>query len=482
MSTRARRRTPRRNARRTSRWRRAPRYIADFDSTSSLLYALAECLRGRDLPAGGLLPCAPQLLATVLDMLPVSLLKALYSWSGWWEAIPARELACVEAEEIATWVVRQYPERPYPGGLIGSANGAAIYVAAALGMPWLPQTFLIPVRRALDPDDVQGDVAWGRAAIPLAWAASQDLLLHQMHDPVQDRLMLRRMAYLRVKRRTLGEQYKRWMAHLLPPGVPLIIVECRLQWPVTTVREQYVFQMGGLGDTTPAEYGQGSARVAQFLREQGADRQRWEVPRATHEAPEAEWGYAPALTEEVRPFAQERGYRLRRLVFTHPEDLSPFTADLYQWWYARRGLRAPRLMIECFALVQPWWVLGTGSVPFWIAFNTEVSATAVDWYLDCTPAFEDIALVLLSNGVTSIGLASPDRWRAVLARAERQGRFLGLNTRKYPADIASFLQSYIDLKRYIPLREERPAPLNFAEFEEFVDETAGRYAVHYRAE
>jgi hypothetical protein len=425
MSTGASHKASHREAQRMSRWRRAPRYIADFDSTSSLLYALAECLRGNDLPAGGMLPCAPQLLANALDMLPVPLLKALYSWGGWWEAIPARELPRVQAEEIATWVVRQYPERPYPGGLIGSANGAAIYVAAALGMPWLPQTFLIPVRRALDPDEVQGDLAWGRATVPLALATSQDLLLHQMHDPVQDRLMLRRMAYLRVKRRTLGEQYKRWMARLLPPGVPLIIIECTLPWPVVSVREQHVFQVGGLGDTTPAEYYTGGARVAQFLREQGADCQRWAVPHATHEAPEAEWGYAPALTEELRPFAQERGYRLRRLVFTHSEDLSPFTADLYQWWYARRGQRAHRLMIECFALVQPWWVLGTGAVPFWIAFNTGASAEAVDRYLDSAPAFEAISLVLLSNGVTSIGLASPERWRAVLARASRQGRFLG---------------------------------------------------------
>jgi hypothetical protein len=139
-------------------------------------------------------------------------------------------------------------------------------------------------------------------------------------------------------------------------------------------------------------------------------------------------------------------------------------------------------MIECFALVQPWWVLGSGSVPFWIAFNTGASAEAVDRYLDHRPAFEDISLVLMSNGVTSIGLASPARWRAVLARAGSEGRFLGLNARKYPADIASLLQAYIDLKRSIPVREERPAPLSFAEFEAFVSETAGRYAVDYYAE
>jgi hypothetical protein len=90
--------------------------------------------------------------------------------------------------------------------------------------------------------------------------------------------------------------------------------------------------------------------------------------------------------------------------------------------------------------------------------------------------------VLLSNGVKSIGLASLDRWRSVLARAGREERFLGLNARKYPADIASFLQAYIDLKRYSPLREERPTPLSFAEFEAFVAATAGRYAVEYYAE
>jgi hypothetical protein len=111
-------------------------------------------------------------------------------------------------------------------------------------------------------------------------------------------------------------------ARLLPPGVPLIIVECTLPWPVIAVRDHRVFQVGGLGDTTPAEYSTGGEQVAQFLRAQGADRRPWMVLGATHEAPEAEWGYAPALTEEIRPFGRVHGYQLRRLVFRHPEDLN----------------------------------------------------------------------------------------------------------------------------------------------------------------
>jgi hypothetical protein len=41
----------------------------------------------------------------------------------------------------------------------GSSNGAVAHLAAALGVPWLPQTLLLAVRTGgLDPDDPAADM------------------------------------------------------------------------------------------------------------------------------------------------------------------------------------------------------------------------------------------------------------------------------------------------------------------------------------
>ncbi|MGH9162558.1 MAG: hypothetical protein ACRD2X_21535, partial [Vicinamibacteraceae bacterium] len=87
----------------------------------------------------------------------------LYRRAGWWEAWPPHRIGEVNVNAISQWVVEQYPQRRYPGVFIGASHGGAMHLAAALGMPWLPQTFLLALRRRLDPDDLIGDMEWGSA-------------------------------------------------------------------------------------------------------------------------------------------------------------------------------------------------------------------------------------------------------------------------------------------------------------------------------
>jgi len=92
-------------------------------------------------------------------------------------------------------VVSHYPKRHYPSAVIGSSNGALVHLSAALGIPWLPQTFLIPVRRSgVPPDEPAEELEWGREPARELLAANPELRLHHMFDPNQDRLMARRMA------------------------------------------------------------------------------------------------------------------------------------------------------------------------------------------------------------------------------------------------------------------------------------------------
>jgi hypothetical protein len=365
-----------------------------------------------------------------------------------------------------------YPRRRYPLALIGSSNGAAVHLAAALGAPWLPQTFLVPVRnRGNDPDDPRRDLEWGRQPARALLDANPEVQVHHMHDPVQDRLMLEQMIYFRLKRLRLGRAYERFLRDTVEPGGTLLLLDCRRRWPVTRVGERHLFQFGAVGGATEEELLHGSARVEAYLARYRPGLRRWDPPAPDDEAPEAEWGFEPALAADVERFAGEHGYQLRRLSFDAPPDLSPPVADLYRWWYTERGLPDDRLLIESFILLEPWWALAGGLVPLWTTFNTEDAAAPVERYLDQRPPFADIHLTLFAHGVESVGLASIERWRSIVARATDNGRFAGVDPRAYPRDFASFVRYHHAVAR-IGRRAPLPESLPWATVEAFLERSA----------
>lgn len=450
---------------------RAPSYIANFDSSSAMLRATARFLHGKDFPALGLTPAfLLKPYASMVGALPEKARELIYSLSGAREGLSPGKLHQVRAEELSEWVVREYPQRRYPAVMIGSASGALVHLGAALGIPWIPQTFLIPVRRTgIHPDDMQAEMDWGRAHAGELLANNPELQLHQMADPNQDRLMIRYMTYFRVKRRRLGPALERFIARSVAPGGTIIITDCTRTWPTVRIGERHYFQPGATGGLSPEEYITGSARVAELLERYESPRRRWDPPPPDGESPEAEWGFEPALAEDARRVAEERGLRIRRLTFADPQDLSPLVADFYRWWYERRGIPSNRLLAESFIVLEPWWTLRTGSVPFWMTFNVEASAAALERYLESRDAFEELNLMLFSHGTESAGLAPIERWRRILESAPGKGQFLGTDPKKYPKDFAVFGR-YHSALRSIPGRHPIPDPLGLEEFEGFLRE------------
>ena len=168
-------------------------------------------------------------LSAMVNQLPSFLQEQVYIWSGWFEAIAARQLDRVTETDLARWAVNQYPKRRYPAVAIGSSNGAATHLWAALGIPWLPQTFLVPVARSgVHPDDPKDELRWGLEPARTVLERNPGLQLHHMHDPVQDRMMVRRMSYFRLKKLSLGETYRTFLDQCLEPGGTIVLVDCRL--------------------------------------------------------------------------------------------------------------------------------------------------------------------------------------------------------------------------------------------------------------
>src|SRR5690606_21324853 len=130
----------------------------------------------------------------------------------------------------------------------------------------------------------------------------------------------------------------------------------------------------------------------------------WEPPEMDTRQPEAEWGYDPALSEDIATVARRYGFAVRRLVSEEPQEQSPFVADLHRWWYRQLGRPTDRLLVESYVQWDPMTALSTNSVPFWLRFNMEPSFRELKNYLESTEPYDFIHLNLFSQGIESPGV------------------------------------------------------------------------------
>ena len=179
----------------------------------------------------------------------------------------------------------------------------------------------------------------------------------------------------------------------------------------------------------------------------------------------------------MQRFAQRHGYRVQRVVFEQPEDMSPLVADLYRWWYQRLGVTDNRLVVDSFILMEPYWTSQTRSVPFWMVFNTEGSFKALADYLGRASAFDELLITLFSHGVDSIGLVPIRQWRSLFPRARKQGDFIGVDEASFPRDFAVFVRYHFDFLQKIRTRYPSPPPLTLKELSEFLNQAGERYRV-----
>jgi hypothetical protein len=456
----------------------APSYLADFDSASAMLRATSNILHGEDFPALGKSRALEPLVRSV-NLLPRRAREQVFALGGAMEGQAPDKLDQVNAEHLAEWAAARYPERRYQAVMIGSSNGALVHLSAALDVPWLPQTLFIPVRRLSgDNDEPKDALEFGRRCGPKLLEANPELQLHHMHDASQDRLMIKYMDYFRVKRLSLGRAYERFLQNRLTPGGTIILVDCRRRWPTTRVGPRHVFQHGATGGASEEEFLHGSERVAEYLEEHGSHRRRWDSPEPDGESPEAEWGFEEALRDDVMRFASRQGYQVKRLSFEEPEHLSPLVADFYRDWNRRRGLKSNRLLVESFIMLEPYWALRTGSVPFWMKFNMDPSAECIERYLGEREPFDEINLMLFNNGVEAVGFPPMERWKRILAQARRRGRLIGVREDLHPRDFGSLARYHTDMKKLAP-RYPLPGPLPLKRFTDFLARSERGYEVEF---
>ncbi|MQS06774.1 hypothetical protein [Streptomyces alkaliphilus] len=458
------------------------RFQTDFDSSANTVRALGSFLHGESHRGMSMGPGSPR-LANGLARLPRPVRRRIFAGMGYQQAIPLDRVRDVRIEDLDEWVVQQYGPGPYPAVVIGSTSGAVVHLAAALGAPFLPQTQLVSVRdTATHPDDPRAALD---AIAPLARrvaANNPGIAVYHMHDPGQDRAMLEKMAYLRLKRLELGETYERFIEERLAPGAPVIQVECTRDWRTREVGDRTYFQFGCLGGIPEEEYHDTGERITDFLHTAKSDRDGWEPPEPDARRPEAEWGFHPSMAEDIRRVAERSDHPVRRLVFEDPQVPSAFVADFYRSWYRERGLAGNRLLVESYVQWDPLWALKVGAVPFWLRFNMRPSLDALTDYLEESESagdpWDEIHLNVFSQGLKSPGVVPPKEWRRTIERyARRKAEIIGVDEEVYPVDPGSTMR-FQPAFEGIEERQPLPPPLPPEAIDTFLAEHGGgRYGI-----
>lgn len=138
--------------------------------------------------------------------------------------------------------------------------------------------------------------------------------------------MIQRMAYFRLEFIKMTEACRRFLLDALEPNKGTIILNrCGLKWPSTKIDEHHYFQGEALGGLIGEEFIRGSTSVNECFESQKSSstklcetvlkrkrRTDWNAPppSSEEEIPEAEWGYAEALTDDIVAFANAHGFRI----------------------------------------------------------------------------------------------------------------------------------------------------------------------------
>lgn len=439
---------------------RAARQLTELDSSVNAVRAESRFLHGKNHPAPAMASASNTFAGAATTSPPDRVRAAVYRVMGVSQGIPLDQVRHINVDELDEWVVQQYGQGPFPAVVIGSTSGGALHLAAALRAPFLPQTTLCAVRDlATHADDAVGTM---NALAPTTRMIAENnprVAVYHMHDPAQHRPMLEAMAYMRLKRLHLGRPYERFLEHHLAPGGTIIQVESTRQWRIRTIGERAYYQFGCLGGLSEEEYHEPGPRVAKYLEQERSPVRGWQPPEMDSRLPEAEWGWDAQLGKDVARFAERHDHPVRRLVAPEPQDLSPFVADLYRWWYASLGQPADRLLVESYVQWDPMWVLRTGSVPFWLRFNLEPDYQLLRDYLESVEPYEFIHLNLFSPGLAAPGVVPAEQWEQLLQRHARQ-----------VGDLAAVE------------REPIPEPLTVDDIDRFFTHAPPRYAISWHGD
>ena len=405
-------------------------------------------------------------LAHLASRLPAPLMRKLIAREVRQRALDPDLARYVKSEGLARQTVAHYEHIEgkigYPAILIGAPNGGVAYLAALLGVPFLPGYFLLSFAHRSDPDDIVSYERRGKELITPILKQNSDLLAVNHYDPVHDRFLVEEVNHVRLKLTALPGAYQAFIQrHLAPRGV-IFYVDNEYTWPQYRIDERHWFQVGGLGGLSPDEFLYGSSSLDEWLaRQKSSHRGGWQLLHyqdQIEETRESEWGSIPQFRDSVKAFAESHGYEFRALHGYHPEDFSALAYTAYLWESRLHNRPLNGLLVECFSQINPTAAQRANLLPLWLPFNTQDSLEFFSRMTPMIPKGLPVALSLLANFTKAPDLPPATAWEKVASRIGPV-EWIGIHPERYPMDLASIFNYVTDLQKWVQEHPgEEPTP------------------------
>ncbi|PGH45182.1 hypothetical protein COO58_12675 [Micromonospora sp. WMMA1996] len=435
------------------------RVVAAGSAARLLVAATARALRGDDCGDLGHPAALSRLPGT-----PEPVRRAAAGRAAGRAALSAAQVARVDAERVAGWFVDQYPDRRWPGAVLGSPHGAAAHLAVALGVPWLPAGFELAAtwsRGAVDRPDRAYD--HGAALAGRLLAGNPRLHVRQVHCPASRGAAAGATVTLTARWRTLPTAYAGFLADRLEPAAPVLLLHDARTWPVRDTGDGHSFQAGcPSSGLDPVDFHPDAHGLRQVLRAAGGEETRWAAPEVTLPAAFAAHGVESGFEHAAREWGDRHGHPLHRVVVPQPDVLSAATADLYRRWLRRAGKTGDRLVVECGRLLDPGQVLRAGLVPYWCENATRRRVEGAEWWLAGSEPFTSVDVLPEPPGLRSPALAGLPQWLAVAGFGRRRRALDRGAARGYPVTSVPTRRA-TEVLRNQPCDLPAPPPLRMAE-------------------
>jgi hypothetical protein len=346
------------------------------------------------------------------------------------DALSAEDAETLSTDAVAMWIVGQYPPASVPAVLLGSPHGAAVHLAAALGVPWLPSGFTVTVRW---PGGSVGD--WGAALDAGAVvsrrlvAANPGVSVRQVHDPVRRGSLCGSTLTLHVQWRSVPGPYLEFLRRLEPGGSALVLRDTRI-WPALDLGGGHTFQIGSpVTGWDPDDYTADNPSFGRLLRGLGAD--VWADPLPNLPRRYAETAGDPELECGLRHGIADRPCSTHRVLYPDPAALSACVADVYREWLRDEGA-GDRCVVEVDRLLDPWQVLTAGLVPYWCESASRRAVSDAEMWLAGSSPFDVVDVLPAPPGSACDAHALLGQWRAAASFARERGAVDVYALRRYP--------------------------------------------------
>jgi hypothetical protein len=329
-------------------------------------------------------------------------------------------------------------EKRYPALVTGAAmGGASAHLAAVLGVPFLPQPFILGLRGGSPYDELDAHLKLTSEVARRVLRRNPDLMAIAHFDPIHDGWLTRTVSHLRFKLIALPPGYQNFIKDVLEPNGVIFYLESGAPWLQYELGERHRYQVGGWGGIPAREFIEGSDRIEEALKRAGSPhRGGWSIEgKTTREMPESEWGSEPGLAKALQAFAEAEGYNFYRIAGEDPNAFSTLAFRAHEGLYAHQGRSPQGVVIETFTQYDPGLVLRTGLIPLWLIFNTTDS---LSFLKSCAGAFPANLPVFFSALVTlsrTPDMVPWDEWAQALSPFDM--RNIGARPHRYPEDLVS---------------------------------------------